>query len=73
MSDVLAGVARRHARNPVTPCGGGHLHHRLGLCRIRFQISKLKLKLIEQRSPFRGLTKPIVPQLPDRELELLDQ
>jgi hypothetical protein len=33
----------------------------------------LKLKLIEQRTTFRGLAEPIVSQLPDRELELLDQ
>jgi hypothetical protein len=33
----------------------------------------LQLKLIEQRTPFRGLAEPIVSELPDRELELLDQ
>jgi hypothetical protein len=33
----------------------------------------LKLKLIEQRAALRGLAEPLVPQLPDRVLELLDQ
>jgi hypothetical protein len=43
------------------------------LRRIRLQIGQLKLELIEQRTTFRGLPEPIVSQLPDRELELLDQ
>jgi hypothetical protein len=49
------------------------LRRRLGLHRIRLQVGELKLELIEQRFTLRGLTKPIVPQLPDRELELLNQ
>jgi hypothetical protein len=49
------------------------LRRRVGLHRIRLQVGELKLELIEQRSTLRGLTKPIVPQPPDRELELLDQ
>jgi hypothetical protein len=41
--------------------------------RIRLQIGQLQLELIEQRTAFRGLAEPIVSELPDRELELLDQ
>jgi hypothetical protein len=33
----------------------------------------LKLELIEQRTSLRGLAEPLVPELPDRELELVDQ
>jgi hypothetical protein len=51
----------------------GHLRRRLGLRRILLQIGELKLKLIEQHPAFRGLPEPLVPQLPDRVLELLDQ
>src|SRR3974377_54999 len=46
---------------------------RLGLCSILFQIGELKLKLIKQRAALRGLSEPLVPQLPDRVFELLDQ
>ena len=52
---------------------GCDLRRRLGLRSIRLQIGELKLELIEQRTTLRGLAEPIVPQLPDRELELLDQ
>ena len=45
----------------------------LGLRRILFQVGKLQLKLIEQRATLRGLSELLVPQLRDRELELLDQ
>jgi hypothetical protein len=73
------GVARRPApfegahRNLVAHRRGDHLRRRLGLRRIRFQIGKLKLELIEQRTALAGLAEPIVLKLPDRELELLDQ
>ena len=46
---------------------------RVHLCRIRLQIGQLQLELIEQLTTFRGLAEPIVSELPDRELELLDQ
>jgi hypothetical protein len=39
---------------------------RLGFCDILFQIGKLKFELIEQRTTFRGLSEPLVPQLLDR-------
>jgi hypothetical protein len=45
----------------------------LGLRRILFQVGKLQFKLIEQRATLRGLPELFVPQLLDRELELLDQ
>ena len=51
----------------------GHLRRRLGLRGIRLQIGQLQLELIEQRTTLRGLAEPLVPELPDRELELLDQ
>jgi hypothetical protein len=57
-------LARRHS------C---HLRRRLGLRRIRFQIGQLQLELIEQGTTLRGLAEPIVLELPNRELELLDQ
>ncbi|OAF19248.1 hypothetical protein AXW67_38005 [Bradyrhizobium neotropicale] len=37
------------------------------------QIGELQLELIQQRSALRGLPELLVPQLLDRELELLDQ
>jgi hypothetical protein len=43
------------------------------LRRILLQIGQLKLELVEQRATFRGLPEPLVPHLPDRVLELLDQ
>ena len=63
---------RRH-RDHVAPCCGSHLRRCLGLRSIRFQIGELKLELIKQRAALRGLAEPIVPELPDGELELLDQ
>jgi hypothetical protein len=50
-----------------------HACYRLSLRSIRFQIGELKFELIEQRPTFRGLAEPLVPKLPDRELELLNQ
>ena len=38
-----------------------------------FQVGELKLKLIEQRAALGGLSELLVPQLPDRVLQLLDQ
>ena len=52
---------------------GCHLGHGLRLRRIRLQIGQLQLELVEQHTTFRGLAEPIVSELPDRELELLDQ
>jgi len=43
------------------------------LARIRLQVGELRLELIKQRATLRGLSEPLVPELPDRELELLDQ
>ena len=63
---------RRH-RHLLARRRGCHLGRRVRLRRIRLQIGELKLELIEQRTTFRGLAEPIVPELPDRELELLDQ
>ncbi len=37
------------------------------------RVGKLQFELIEQRAALRGLSKLFVPQLLDRELELLDQ
>ena len=53
--------------------GCRQLRRGLGLRRILFQVGKLQLKLIEQRATLRGLSELLVPQLLDRELELLDQ
>ena len=53
--------------------GCRQLRRGLGLRRILFQVGKLQLKLIEQRATLRGLSELFVPQLLDRELELLDQ
>src|SRR6266700_2938900 len=44
-----------------------------GLRSILFQISELKLELIEQIATLRGLAEPLVPQLSDCVFELLDQ
>jgi hypothetical protein len=43
------------------------------LRRIGLQIGQLQLELVMQPTPFRGLAEPIMSELPDRELELLDQ
>jgi hypothetical protein len=40
---------------------------------ILFQVGKLQFELIEQRATLRGLPELFVPQLLDRELELIDQ
>jgi hypothetical protein len=50
-----------------------HLRRRLGFRSIRFQIGELQLELVEQRTTLRGLAEAIVPELPNRKLELLDQ
>ncbi len=63
---------RRH-RHLLARRRGCYLSRRVRLRGIRLQIGELKLKLIEQRTTFRGLAEPIVSKLPDRELELLDQ
>jgi hypothetical protein len=46
---------------------------RLRLRRIRLQVGKLKLKLLQDVAAFRGLSELLVAQLGDRELQLLDQ
>src|SRR5262245_24069544 len=51
----------------------GHPGCRLRLRGILLQIGQLKLELIQQCAAFRGLAEPLVPQLPDRVFELLDQ
>src|SRR5208282_298446 len=63
---------RRH-RRLLARRRGCYLSRRVRLRRIRLQIGELKLELIEQRTTFRGLAEPIVSELPDRELELLNQ
>jgi hypothetical protein len=45
----------------------------LGIHRSLFQVGKLQFKLIEQRASLRRLSELFMPQLLDRELELLDQ
>ena len=64
----LAALERWH-RNLV----GCHLRRGLGLRGVLLQIGKLQLELVQQCSALRGLSELLVPQLPDRELELLDQ
>ena len=53
--------------------GCGHLCCRLGLPGVLLEIGELQLELIQQRSALRGLSELLVPQLLDRQLELLDQ
>ena len=53
--------------------GGCHLCRRLGLRGILFHVGKRKLELFQRCAPFRGLAEPLVAQLGDRELHLLDQ
>jgi hypothetical protein len=38
-----------------------------------FQIGELQLELVQQCATLRGLSELLVPQLSDREFELLDQ
>jgi hypothetical protein len=40
---------------------------------VLLQIGKLQLELVQQCAALRGLSELLVPQLPDREFELLDQ
>ena len=67
-----APLKRRH-RHLVARRGRSHPGHRVGLRGILLQIGKLKLELIQQYAVCRGLAEPLVPQLPDRVFELLDQ
>ena len=67
----LAPLERWHRRSCSARCR--HPCRRLGLRRILFQLGELQLELIEQRAALRGLPEPLVPQLGDRELQLLDQ
>lgn len=53
--------------------GCGHLRRGLGLRGVLFQILELQLELVQQCAALRGLSELLVPQLPDREFELLDQ
>ena len=53
--------------------GCGHLHGGLGLRGVLLQIGELQLELVQEGSALGGLSELLVPQLPDRELELLDQ
>ena len=50
-----------------------HLRRRLGLGRVLFEVGELQLELLEERAALRGLAEPLVAQLGDRELQLLDQ
>jgi hypothetical protein len=45
----------------------------LDLRGILLEIGKLQLELVQQCAALRGLSELLVPQLLDRELELLDQ
>jgi hypothetical protein len=63
----------RRPRHLLARRRGCDLGRRIGLRRIRLQIGELKLELIEQDTTFRGLAEPIVSELPDRVLKLLDQ
>jgi hypothetical protein len=65
----LAPLERQHRDR----LGCRQLRRGLGLRRILFQVGKLQFELIEQRATLRGLPELFVPQLLDRELELLDQ
>jgi hypothetical protein len=81
--DPAGGRARRRARpacGPTPPKRGysdlpkhSELGRCIGLRRVILQISKLQLQLLQQRAAFGRLAKMLVPQLLDRELELLDQ
>ena len=69
----LAPFERRH-RYLLACRRGNHLRRCLRLRSVLLQIGQLQLKLIEQqRTALRGLAEPLVAELPDRELELLDQ
>jgi len=65
----LAALERGH-RNLV---GCGHYRRSLRLCRVLLQIGELQLELVQQCAALGRLSELLMPQLPDRELELLDQ
>ena len=85
IDDALARqmLGQRPARR-LAPLEGLHLDLRLAaaavaICaaasRLRcilLQLGKLQLELLEHGAAFRGLAEPLVPQLGDRELHLLD-
>ena len=50
----------------------GDLFQRLRLSPFFLQFEQLQLELVEQRAALRGLAEPLVPQLGDLLLELLD-
>jgi len=52
---------------------GGELSRSLGLRCILLHIGKLQLELLKHGAAFRGLPEPLVLELGDRELHLLDQ
>jgi len=49
------------------------LCRRRGLGGIRLQLGELQLELLQDRTPLRGLPKPLVAQLGDGELHVLNQ
>ena len=57
-------LARRRCR---------HLRGRLSRGGILLQLGERKLELLEDGAPFGGLSEPLMPQLGNRVLELLDQ
>jgi hypothetical protein len=66
----LAPLERRHSD---LLCQHRHLGGGVSLRRILFQIGKLEFELVKQCATFRRLSELTMPQLFDRELELLDQ
>lgn len=53
--------------------GCGHLRGGLGLRGVLLEIGELQLKLVQQCAALGGLSELLVPQLLDREFELLDE
>jgi hypothetical protein len=51
----------------------GHLRRGLSLRGVLLEIGELQLELVQQCAALRGLSELLVPQLLDREFELLDQ
>jgi len=58
-------LARRRLRR--------HLRRSFGFGGVLLHVGEPQLQLLEHRTPLRGLSEPLVPQLGDRELHLLDQ
>src|SRR5258706_156267 len=61
-----------HLDDDSSRCGVSEFSLCLRLCRILFQVSELKLKLLQDGAALRRLPELCVAQLCDRELQLLD-